>query len=82
MATEHQQDRLEEAFDGIEQVILPCIALTLESLLDASQCVGETSPKALATELQTVAAQLEELTQALERRAVHFDQGAYRTAGA
>ena len=83
MGIEDQQARLEEAFDRIEETILPCIALMLESLLDASEGLGETDPKALAAELQTLAAQLEELTQAVERSSpVHLEPGEYKTAAA
>jgi len=52
MRIEEQQARLEEAFDRIEETILPCIAMMLESLLDASKSIAETDPKALAAELQ------------------------------
>jgi hypothetical protein len=83
MASEDQQARLEEAFDRIEETILPCIAMMLETLLDASTGVAETDPKALAAELQTLAAQLEELTQAVERSSpAHLEPGQYRTAAA
>ena len=83
MAHEDQQARLEEAFDRIEETILPCIAMMLETLLDASEGVAETDPKALAAELQTLAAQLEELTRAVERSSpVHLDPGEYKTAAA
>ncbi len=83
MTTDDQQARLSEAFDRIEEMILPCIALMLESLLDASQAVGETSPRALAAELHTLAAQLEELTQAVERSStVHLDPRGYKTVTA
>jgi hypothetical protein len=83
VAIDDQQARLEEAFDRMEETILPCIALMLESLLDASEGLGETSPKALAAELQTLAAQLEELTRAVEHSSpVHLDPGEYKTAAA
>ena len=83
MATRDQQARLEEAFERIEETILPCIAMMLETLLDASAGIAETNPKALAAELQTLAAQLEELTQAVERSSpVHVEPGEYRTAAA
>src|ERR671910_3760949 len=62
MKPEQQQARLEEAFERIEETILPCIAMMLETLLDASAGVGETDPRALAAELRTLAAQLEEVT--------------------
>ena len=74
-----QQARLEEAFDRIEETILPCIAMMLETLLDASATAGETDPKALAAELQILAAELEELTQAVERSSpVHVEPGEYK----
>ncbi len=77
---DQQQARLEEAFERIEETILPCIAMMLETLLDASAGAAETSPKALAAELQTLAAELEELTQAVERSSpVHVDPGEYKT---
>ena len=83
MGPEEQQARLEEAFDRIEETILPCIAMMLESLLDASAEMGQADPKALAAELQTLAAELEELTRAVERSSpVHVEPGEYKTAAA
>jgi hypothetical protein len=80
---DQQQARLEEAFERIEETILPCIAMMLETLLDASAGAAETNPKALAAELQTLAAELEELTQAVERSSpVHLDPGEYKTGSA
>ena len=37
MTGNEQQARLEEAFERIEETILPCIAMMLESLLDAAE---------------------------------------------
>ena len=83
MATRDQEARLEEAFDRIEETILPCIAMMLETLLDASEGAAETDPKALAAELQTLAAELEELTRAVERSSpAHLEPGEYKTAAA
>ena len=83
MATADLQERLEEAFDRIEETILPCIAMMLDTLLDVSAGVGETSPKALAAELRTLAAELEELTRAVERSSpVHVEPGEYKTSAA
>ena len=83
MRIEEQQARLEEAFDRIEETILPCIAMMLQSLLEASEEVGQVDPKALAAELQTLAAELEELTRAVERSSpVHLEPGEYKTAAA
>ena len=36
-----QQVRLEEAFERIEETILPCISMMLETLLEASEHVAE-----------------------------------------
>ena len=83
MTREEQQARLDEAFERIEETILPCIAMMLDSLLDASANIAEADPKALAAELQTLAAELETLTQAVERSSpVHLEPGEYRTAAA
>lgn len=83
MTPAQQQARLDEAFERIEETILPCIAMMLESLLDASANMVEADPKALAAELQILAAELEELTQAVERSSpVHLEPGEYRTATA
>ncbi|HEY0164996.1 MAG TPA: hypothetical protein VGB39_06450 [Sphingomicrobium sp.] len=83
MATPDQQARLEDAFYRIEETILPCIAMMLETLLDASAGIGETDPKALAAELRTLAAELEELTRAVERSSpAHIEPGSYRTSAA
>ena len=83
MTREEQQARLDEAFERIEETILPCIAMMLDSLLDASANIAEADPKALAAELQTLAAELEELTKAVERSSpAHLEPGEYRTAAA
>lgn len=81
MATNEQQARLEEAFERIEETILPCIALMLETLLDASANAAEMDPKVLIAELQTLAAELEELTRAVERSSpMTVEPGEYRVA--
>ena len=83
MPIAEQQARLEEAFDRIEETILPCIAMMLETLLEASEGIAKTDPKALAAELQTLAAELEELTRAVECSSpVHLEPGEYKTAAA
>ena len=79
MAMPDQQARLDEAFERIEETILPCIAMMLETLLDASANMAEMDPKALAAELQILAAELEELTQAVERSSpAQLEPGEYR----
>ncbi|MEQ7872718.1 hypothetical protein ABDK56_01750 [Sphingomonas sp. ASV193] len=76
-----QQARLEEAFDRIEETILPCIAMMLDTLLDASENLASLDPKALAAELQTLAAELEELTRTVERSSpAHLEPGQFRVA--
>jgi hypothetical protein len=72
--------RLEEAFERIEETILPCIAMMLDSLIDASESVEADQRRFLAAELKTLAAELEELTQAVERSSpAHVEPGEYRT---
>ncbi len=81
MTRDEQQARLDEAFERIEETILPCIAMMLGTLLDASANMAEADPKALAAELQILASELEELTQAVERSSPsHVEPGEYRTA--
>jgi hypothetical protein len=80
MPSEDQQVRLEEAFERIEETILPCIAMMLDSLIDASESVEADQRRFLAAELKTLAAELEELTQAVERSSpAHVEPGEYRT---
>ena len=80
MPEREQQARLEEAFERIEETILPCISMMLETLIDASESVAEDQRRFLAAELKTLAAELEELTQAVERSSpAHVEPGEYRT---
>ena len=65
MPVAEKQVRLEEAFERIEETILPCIAMMLETLIDASESVAENERRFLAAELKTLAAELEELTKAV-----------------
>jgi hypothetical protein len=83
MPNSEQQARLEEAFERIEETILPCISMMLETLLDASEHVAADERRFLVGELKTLAAELEELTQAVERSSpAHVEPGEYRTRGA
>ena len=80
MGTADQQKRLDEAFERIEETILPCIAMMLDTLIDASESVAETERRFLAAELKTLAAELEELTKAVERSSpAHVEPGEYKT---
>jgi len=75
-----QQARLDEAFERIEETILPCIAMMLDTLVAASESVAENERRFLAAELSTLAAELEELTKTVERSSpVHLDPGEYKT---
>ena len=83
MPKAEQEVRLEEAFERIEETILPCIAMMLETLIDASESVAEGERRFLVGELKTLAAELEALTKAIERSSpVHVEPGEYRTRGA
>ena len=76
-----QQQKLADAFERIEGTILPCIAMMLDTLLDASRDINAADPKVLVAELQTLAAELEELTRSVELFSpVRLDPGAHRTA--
>ena len=80
MPLREEQARLEEAFERIEETILPCIAMMLDTLIDASQSVAEGERRFLIGELKTLAAELEELTQAVERSSpAHVEPGEYKT---
>jgi uncharacterized protein YfcZ (UPF0381/DUF406 family) len=80
MPNEDQQVRLEEAFERIEETILPCIAMMLDTLMDASESIAEGERRFLVGELQTLAAELEELTQAVEKSSpAHVEPGEYKT---
>ena len=81
MNAAHSQDKLADAFERIEGTILPCIAMMLETLLDASRGLDATDPKALVAELQILAAELEELTRSVELCSPsQLDPGSYRTS--
>ena len=82
MPMQEQQARLDEAFERIEETILPCIAMMLETLMDASEAVAENERRFLAAELRTLGAELEELTRAVERsHPVHLEPGEYLARG-
>ena len=83
MRIKDQQAQLEMAFERIEVTILPCIAMMLETLLDASAGNASTNPRAFAAELRMLALELEELTRSVERSSPAFlEPGQYRTAAA
>jgi hypothetical protein len=77
-----EQARLEEAFERIEETILPCIAMMLDTLIDASEAVPSDDRRFLAAELKTLAAELEELTRAVELSSpAQLEPGEYLARG-
>ena len=83
MPMAEKEARLAEAFERIEETILPCIAMMLETLIEASESVPEDQRRFLVGELKTLSAQLEELTQTVERSSpAHVEPGEYRARGA
>ena len=81
MIAPDQQQRLAEAFERIEGTILPCIAMMLDTLLDASANLDQVDPKVLAAELQTLAAELEDLIRGVESCSVsHSVADEYRAS--
>ena len=73
------QARLNDAFERIEETILPCISMMLETLIDASHAVPGDDRRFLAAELETLAAELEALTKAVENSSpAHLEPGEYR----
>lgn len=83
MARGQDQARLDEAFERIEETILPCISMMLDTLIDASESVPTDDRRFLAAELKTLAAEIEELTRAVERSSpVHLEPGEYKARGA
>jgi hypothetical protein len=83
MGRTDQQTRVEEAFERIEETILPCISMMLETLIDATEAVPSDDRRFLAAELKILAAELEELTQLIERSSpVQLQPGEYKARGA
>ena len=62
-----QQQGLDEAFNRIEETILPSISMMLDTLLDAATLAQPgVDAEAYAAELRTIALQLEALTKQVE----------------
>ncbi|MEO6225045.1 MAG: hypothetical protein ABIO80_04260 [Sphingomicrobium sp.] len=80
MTSPNSQARLDEAFERIEGTILPCIAMMIDTLIDASESVPGDQRRFLAAELETLGAELEELTRTIERSSSNqVEPGEYRT---
>ena len=72
---DHQRHDLDEAFEQIEERILPSISMMLDTLLDAASLARPgIDAEAHAAELRTLALQVEELTRQVE--AVSASHGA------
>ena len=73
--------RVEDAFNRIEDTILPCIAMMLETLSEAAEGEGRTLDRAaFSAELRTLSLQLETLTQEIEKISpAQVEPGVYRT---
>ena len=83
MPMTEKQARLDEAFERIEETILPCISMMLETLIEASEHVAEGERRFLIGELKTLAAELEELTRTVELSSpAHLEPGEYKARGA
>lgn len=67
MSMNEQRDGLEEAFDRIEETILPSISMMLDSLLEAASAARPGADSdVFAAELRTIGLQLEALTKQVE----------------
>lgn len=84
MGNPDRQTGLDEAFDRIEETILPAISMMLDTLLDAAT-LGQPGidTEIYAAELRTIALQLEELTKQVEAISpAHVDPKDYRIPSA
>ena len=84
MPSVDQQHGLDEAFDRIEETILPSISMMLDTLLDAAALARPgMDAQVYAAELRTIALQLEELTRQVEAISpARLDPQDYRSASA
>ena len=82
MDTAEQQARLDEAFERIEETILPSLSLLLDTLLEAAALARPgRDGEAFAAELRTLGLQLEDLTRQVEAASpARIDPPVYRAA--
>ena len=67
MSSAHRQHALDDAFERIEESILPSLSLILDSLLDAAALARPgVDADIFAAELRTIGAELESLTRQVE----------------
>ncbi len=77
------QAHLNDAFERIEETILPCIAMMLETLIDASEAIPGDDRQFLAAELETLATELDSLTKLIEDSSpTQVAPGEFRARGA
>ena len=84
MPDEDAQRQLDEAFERIEETILPSLSLMLDTLIEAASLARPGHDgEAFAAELRTLGFQLEEVTRQVEAASpARIDSGAYRAASA
>jgi hypothetical protein len=84
MSDGDSQRQLDEAFERIEETILPSLSLMLDTLLDAAALARPGKDgEAFAAELRTLGLQLEALTRQIEAASpARIDAAAYRSASA
>ncbi len=75
---------LEQAFDRIEETILPSLSMMLDTMLEAATLARPgTDAEVYAAELRTIALQLEELTRQVEEASpAHIGPHQFRAASA
>lgn len=79
-----RQRQLDEAFERIEETILPSLSLMLDTLLEAAALARPGhDAEVFAAELRTLGLQLDELTRQVEAASpARIEPGDYRTASA
>lgn len=83
MANSDSGTGLEEAFERIEQTILPSLSLMLDTMLDAAALARPGhDAEVFAAELRTLGFQLEALTREVEAASPFRDDRDYRSATA
>lgn len=82
MAPKDQKQQFDRAFDRIEETILPCIGMLLDTLLEASELRRTSvSPQNYAVALRMLGMQVEALTREIEALSpARSDTGSYRCA--
>lgn len=81
MGNPARQHELDQAFERIEETILPSISMMLDTLLDAAT-LGQPGVDAdvYAAELRTIGLQLEELTRQVEAMSQPQASGGFQAA--